>query len=121
MPARFQGVTLLREDGSATYHLASVVDDLDFAITHVLRGNDHRPNEALHRALSLSIGGSAPEYIHYGLILGPDGKKMIRGGTTQKIVLGSMYHIPINTPHQVVPNAGRTVTYWVTNINIEKP
>jgi glutamyl/glutaminyl-tRNA synthetase len=76
LPARFQGVTLLRGDGSATYHLASVVDDLDFAITHVLRGNDHRANEELHRALSLSIGGSAPEYIHYGLILGPDGKKI---------------------------------------------
>src|ERR671932_1029472 len=46
---RFDGITLLREDGTATYHLASVVDDIDFAITHVLRGNDHRPNEQLHR------------------------------------------------------------------------
>jgi glutamyl-tRNA synthetase len=76
LPPRFQGVTLLRDDGSATYHLASVVDDLDFGITHVLRGNDHRPNEGLHRALSLAIGGSAPEYRHYGLVLGPDGKKL---------------------------------------------
>jgi tRNA synthetases class I (E and Q), catalytic domain/Anticodon binding domain len=76
LPARFRGVTLLREDGSATYHLASVVDDLDFAITHVLRGNDHRPNDALHEALSLAIGGSAPEYLHFGLVLGPDGKKL---------------------------------------------
>ncbi len=33
-----------RPDGSPTYHLASVVDDLDFGITHVIRGNDHRPN-----------------------------------------------------------------------------
>jgi glutamyl/glutaminyl-tRNA synthetase len=76
LPGRFQGVTLLREDGSATYHLASVVDDLDFGITHVLRGNDHRPNDELHRALSVAIGGSAPEYLHYGLVLGPDGKKL---------------------------------------------
>ena len=76
LPERFKGVTLLREDGSATYHLASVVDDLDFGITHVLRGNDHRPNESLHRALSLAIGGSAPEYGHYGLVLGADGKKL---------------------------------------------
>lgn len=76
LPARFQGVTLLRDDGTATYHLASVVDDLDFKITHVLRGNDHRPNAELHRALSLAIGGAAPEYIHYGLVLGPDGKKL---------------------------------------------
>ena len=38
------GTTLLRPDGSATYQLASVVDDLDLGITHVIRGNDHRPN-----------------------------------------------------------------------------
>ncbi len=31
-----------------------------------------------------------------------------------------MYHIPINTAHQVVPNAGSSVTYWVTNINVPK-
>ncbi|TML39871.1 MAG: hypothetical protein E6G25_07520 [Actinobacteria bacterium] len=49
---RFDGITLLREDGTATYHLASVVDDVDFGITHVLRGNDHRPNEQLHRRLA---------------------------------------------------------------------
>ena len=61
---RFEGVTLLREDGSPTYQLATVVDDVDFGITHVVRGNDHRPNEALHRRL------------HEALILGDDGKKL---------------------------------------------
>jgi len=76
LPERFQGVTLLREDGTATYHLASVVDDIDFAITHVIRGNDHRPNEALHRALTVALGSEPPEYIHHGLLLGPDGKKL---------------------------------------------
>ena len=73
---RFDGVTLVREDGSATYHLASVVDDIDFGITHVVRGNDHRPNEALHRALHAALGTTAPEYVHHGLILGADGKKL---------------------------------------------
>lgn len=76
LPERFQGVTLLREDGTATYHLASVVDDIDYGITHVIRGNDHRPNEALHRALTLALGAEPPEYVHYGLVLGPDGKKL---------------------------------------------
>src|SRR5262245_2351649 len=38
------GTTLLRADGSATYQLASVVDDLAFGVTHIVRGNDHRPN-----------------------------------------------------------------------------
>ena len=73
---RFDGTTLLRDDGTATYHLASVVDDADFGITHVVRGNDHRPNEALHRRLHQALGTTAPEYLHHGLILGPDGRKL---------------------------------------------
>ncbi len=73
---RFDGITLLREGGSATYHLASVVDDVDFGITHVIRGNDHRPNEQLHRRLAEALGAKPPEYIHHGLILGEDGRKL---------------------------------------------
>jgi glutamyl-tRNA synthetase len=73
---RFDGITLVREDGSPTYHLASVVDDIDFGITHVLRGNDHRPNEELHRRLFEALGAPPPEFIHHGLILGEDGKKL---------------------------------------------
>ena len=73
---RFGRTTLLREDGTATYHLASVVDDADFGITHVYRGNDHRPNEQLHRQLHEALGTTPPEYVHHGLILGEDGKKL---------------------------------------------
>jgi hypothetical protein len=73
---RYGRITLLREDGSATYHLASVVDDIDFGITHVVRGNDHRPNEAVHRELSEALGAKPPEYVHHGLILGEHGGKL---------------------------------------------
>ncbi len=75
---RFDGLTLLREDGSPTYHLASVVDDIDFGITHVVRGNDHRPNEPLHRRLFEALGATPPEFVHHGLILGPDGRKLAK-------------------------------------------
>jgi len=75
---RFEGVTLLREDGTPTYHLASVVDDIDFEITHIVRGNDHRPNEELHRRLFEALGATPPEFIHHGLILGEDGKKLAK-------------------------------------------
>ena len=54
--SRFDGLTLLREDGTATFPLASVVDDVDFGITHVVRGNDHRPNEPLHRRPHEALG-----------------------------------------------------------------
>jgi tRNA synthetases class I (E and Q), catalytic domain/Anticodon binding domain len=73
---RFGRITLLREDGTATYQLASVVDDIDFEITHVIRGNDHRPNEQLHRDLTEALGARPPEYIHHGLILGEEGGKL---------------------------------------------
>jgi hypothetical protein len=73
---RFDGITLVREDGSPTYHLASVVDDVDFEITHIVRGNDHRPNEDLHRRLFEALGATPPEFVHHGLILGQDGKKL---------------------------------------------
>ncbi|HYY02911.1 MAG TPA: glutamate--tRNA ligase family protein [Gaiellaceae bacterium] len=75
---RFDGVTLMREDGTPTYHLASVVDDVDFGITHIVRGNDHRPNEGLHRRLFEALRATPPEFVHHGLILGPDGKKLAK-------------------------------------------
>jgi glutamyl-tRNA synthetase len=85
---RFGRITLLREDGTATYHLASVVDDIDFGITHVYRGNDHRPNEELHGQLHKALGTAPPEYIHHGLILGEDGKKLskrVAGATVESL------------------------------------
>jgi hypothetical protein len=85
---RFDGLTLLREDGSPTYHLASVVDDIDFGITHVVRGNDHRPNEALHRRLFEALGATPPEFVHHGLILGADGRKLAKrapGATVESL------------------------------------
>ncbi|MGZ8781943.1 MAG: glutamate--tRNA ligase [Gaiellaceae bacterium] len=73
---RFRGTTLLRPDGSPTYHLASVVDDHDFEITHVVRGADHRANTDLQQGLSRALGFEPPEYVHHGLLLGSDGKKL---------------------------------------------
>jgi hypothetical protein len=73
---RLGGTTLVRADGTATYQLATVADDLDLAITHVIRGSDHRPNEDVHRRIAHALGGELPEVIHHGLLLGDDGKKL---------------------------------------------
>ena len=77
-------VTLLRADGTATYQLASVADDLALGITHVIRGSDHRPNEELQRRIARAIGGELPEVRHIGLLLGDDGKKLSKrhGGSS---------------------------------------
>lgn len=55
------------------------------------------------------------------IVDGADGKKTVKGGTKEKIVIGAMYHIPIKTVHWVVPNPGGSITYWVTNIFVPKP
>ncbi len=76
LPQRFEGVMMWRDDGSPTFHLASVVDDIDFEITHVIRGSDHRANEELHAALHRALGSKPPHVIHHGLVVGDDGKKL---------------------------------------------
>ena len=77
---RFGRLTLLRPDGSPTYHLASVVDDADFEITHIVRGSDHRPNSELQQELARALGFEPPEYVHHGLLLGEDGRKLSKRG-----------------------------------------
>jgi glutamyl/glutaminyl-tRNA synthetase len=73
---RFGRTTLLRADGTPTYQLATAVDDLDFEITHVIRGNDHRANADLQATLIVALGGQPPAYLHHGLLLGEDGRKL---------------------------------------------
>jgi glutamyl-tRNA synthetase len=73
---RFARTTLLRPDGTPTYQLASAVDDLDFEITHVIRGSDHRANAELQTELIRALGGDPPEFVHHGLLLGEDGTKL---------------------------------------------
>ncbi len=73
---RLGGTTLARADGTATYQLATVADDLALGVTHVIRGSDHRPNEERQRAIARALGGTLPEVIHHGLLLGEDGKKL---------------------------------------------
>ncbi|HZP74146.1 MAG TPA: glutamate--tRNA ligase family protein [Gaiellaceae bacterium] len=76
LPQRFEGVMMWRDDRRPTFHLASVVDDADFGITHVVRGSDHRANEELHASLHRALGTEPPQVIHHGLLVGADGKKL---------------------------------------------
>ncbi len=81
---RFGRTTLLRPDGSPTYLLATAVDDVDFGITHVIRGAEHRDNTPIQVELIEALGATPPEYIHYGLLVGDDGRKLSKreGATT---------------------------------------
>lgn len=67
---------LIRADGSPLYHLCSVIDDIDFEITHVVRGEDHVANTATHVQMFEAIGAKVPEFAHYALLSGKDGGKL---------------------------------------------
>jgi glutamyl-tRNA synthetase len=67
---------LLRSDGSPTYHLSVVVDDVDMGVTCVLRGEDHLSNTPKHVALFRAFGAEPPRFGHLPLILGPDKKRL---------------------------------------------
>jgi glutamyl-tRNA synthetase len=78
---------LVRADGSPTYHLSVVTDDLAMGITHVIRGEDHISNTPKQIALARSLGADLPEFGHLPLILGPDRKKLSkRHGVTSVMV-----------------------------------
>ena len=67
---------LLKSDGSATYHLASVVDDTLMEITHVIRGEEWLPSAPIHHYLYEAFGwqNTKPKFAHLPLILNPNGK-----------------------------------------------
>ena len=67
---------LLRSDGYPTYHLSVVVDDIDMAITHVARGDDHLSNTPKHILLFRAFGAGVPVFAHLPLILGSDKKRL---------------------------------------------
>ncbi len=77
---------ILRSDGAPTYHLASTVDDVDYRISHVARGEDLLSSTPKHILLTRALGGSVPTYAHLPLLFGPDGKKLSKrhGDTSLK-------------------------------------
>jgi glutamyl-tRNA synthetase len=65
---------LVREDGTYLYTLPSVIDDVDFAVTDVVRGEDHVVNTAVQIEITEALGGRVPRYAHHSLLTGADGK-----------------------------------------------
>lgn len=64
---------LIREDGAFLYTLPSVVDDIDFGITHIVRGEDHVTNSGVQIEIFEALGGKAPAFGHFPLLVGADG------------------------------------------------
>jgi glutamyl-tRNA synthetase len=67
---------LIREDGTFLYTFTSVVDDIDFAITHIVRGEDHVTNTGVQLAIFEAAGATPPEFGHHSLLIGADGQAL---------------------------------------------
>jgi glutamyl-tRNA synthetase len=67
---------LIRGDGQFLYTLASVCDDIDYGVTHVVRGSDHVTNTATQIQIIKALGGEVPEFAHHSLLTGPHGEAL---------------------------------------------
>ena len=75
-PDSIDDFIILRSNGVPTYHLASTVDDVDYGITHVIRGEDLLPSTPKHILLARAMGAEPAVYAHLPLLFGPDRKKL---------------------------------------------
>ena len=65
---------LIRADGQVLYTLASVVDDLEMGVTHIVRGADHVTNTATQIQIMAALGGTPPGFAHHSLLTGAQGE-----------------------------------------------
>lgn len=67
---------MIRADGSYLYTFTSVIDDIDFAISHVVRGEDHVTNTGVQMAMFEAMGATPPAFGHHSLLIGADGQAL---------------------------------------------
>ena len=74
--SRVEDFVLRKSDGTPSYNFAAVVDDGAMGITHVIRGEEHISNAGRQALLYRALGEDEPKFVHLGLILGADGRKL---------------------------------------------
>ncbi|HVZ68380.1 MAG TPA: glutamate--tRNA ligase [Rhizomicrobium sp.] len=74
--AHLSDPVLIREDGRFLYTLPSVADDIDFAVTHIVRGEDHVTNTAAQIEIFEALGAKVPAFAHFPLLVGSGGEAL---------------------------------------------
>ena len=93
--AELDDLIIARSDGSPTYNLTVVVDDMDMRITDVIRGDDHLNNTPRQINIMQALDYTPPRYAHIPLILGPDGKRLSkRHGATNVLQYREEGYLP---------------------------
>jgi glutamyl-tRNA synthetase len=93
--AQLDDLIILRSDGTPTYNLTVVVDDVDMKITHVIRGDDHLNNTPKQIQLYKALGYPLPRFAHLPMILGSDKTRLSkRHGATSVMAYQEMGYLP---------------------------
>jgi glutamyl-tRNA synthetase len=93
--ANIEDFVILRSDRQPTYHLSVVADDVEMAISHVIRGDDHISNTPKQVLLYRAFGAEPPKFAHVPLILGPDRKRLSkRHGATSVMEYQRLGYLP---------------------------
>ena len=88
-------LVLWRSDGTPTYHLAVVVDDITMGLTHIIRGDDHVNNTPRQIMIYQALDEPLPHYAHVPMILGPDKTRLSkRHGATSVLAYRDMGYLP---------------------------
>ena len=107
---------LIRGDGQFLYTLASVCDDTDMGVTHVVRGSDHVTNTATQIQMIQAIGGTVPSFAHHSLLTGPQGEALSKrlgtlalrdlreAGIQPMALLSHMAHLGSSEPMELKGN-----------------
>ena len=98
---------LIRGDGQVLYTLASVVDDTEMGVTHVVRGSDHVTNTATQIQIIEALGGSVPQFAHHSLLTGPQGESLSKRLGTLSLSL--MARLGSSDPVEVRAELGELV------------
>ena len=67
---------IMKSNGSPTYNFAVVIDDMQMAMSHIIRGEDHISNTPKQIAIYEALGATVPQFAHVGMILAPDRTKL---------------------------------------------
>jgi glutamyl-tRNA synthetase len=93
--AQLDDLILIRSDGTPTYNLCVVVDDVDMKISHVIRGDDHLNNTPRQVQLYRALGHPVPRFAHVSMILGEDKTRLSkRHGATSTLAYREMGYLP---------------------------
>jgi glutamyl-tRNA synthetase len=93
--AQLDDLIIIRSDGTPTYNLTVVVDDVDMGITHVIRGDDHLNNTPKQVQIYRTLGYEVPRFAHLPMILGADKTRLSkRHGATSVMAYRDMGYLP---------------------------